>query len=462
MAYYTRGYYSGNTHAPVYEGYRGGFLHMGPYNEFKYAVITFVVMASSNKTFAGIRTALATSASLILPHRVNQFSRVAKTIAINLAKDIRLAYHKQLAVAISISLANTQKSRFTNVGVIFTNLTNVTKLFKFNRKSVATVSNLANVTKKAKFTKVARALVSNLAFEGKVSVFHRYATARITALTTNKKHATFIRVARIMATNLANDVRLALHKRLSSVIAVQLTTTQKNRSTNIRVFATNLVKLTKFSKFKRISAATTSNLIVANKKASKIRVAKIVATIIIKDTQVAIHKRLSSIIAVSLVRVKKARSTNIKIVAINLIKIGKINKFIRKSTATTIRLITTSNKRRVIKKATAMQPVMASVTRVKGAHRVSKVTMTYQIGTTKSITKVRKAIATSVGVIRYGLSRILNVRSVESGKVQPINEVNFYVTPHNVDVAGDHATENDQTAPYSEPLYNSGEDVVPS
>jgi len=88
--------------------------------------------------------------------------------------------------------------------------------------------------------------------------------------------------------------------------------------------------------------------------------------------------------------------------------------------------------------------------------------MTYQIGTTKRMTRVRKAIATSVGVIRYGLSRILNVRSVESGKVQPINEVNFYVTPHNVDVAGDHATENDQTAPYSEPLYNSGEDVVPS
>ena len=462
MAYYTRGYYSGNTHGPVYEGYRGGFLHIGPYNEFKYAAITFVVMASSNKTFAGIRTALATSTSLILPKRVNRFTRVANALATNLAKDIRIAFHKRLAAAISVSLASTKKSRFTNVRVVFTNLARVTKLSRFNRKSVATVSNLANVRTKATFTRVARAMVINLAFEGKESVFHRYATARITVLTTNTKHATFIRVARVMATNLANDVRLALHKRLSSVISVQLIKTQKNRSKNIRVFATNLINLTKLSKFKRISAATTSNLIIANKKASKIRVAKIVTTMIIKDTQVAIHKRLSSVIAVSLVRVKKARSTNIKVIAINLIKIGKISKFIRKSTATTIRLIITSNQRRVIKKATAMQPVMASVTRVKGAHRISRVTMTYQIGTTKRMTRVRKAIATSVGVIRYGLSRILNVRSVESGKVQPINEVNFYVTPHNVDVAGDHATENDQTAPYSEPLYNSGEDVVPS
>jgi hypothetical protein len=462
MAYYTRGYYSGNTHGPVYEGYRGGFLHIGPYNEFKYAVINFVVMASSNKTFAGIRTALATSISLILPKRVNRFTRVANALATNLAKDIRVAFHKRLAVAISVSLASTKKSRFTNVRVMFTNLARVTKLSRFNRKGVATVSNLANVRTKATFTRVARAMVINLAFEGKISVFHRYATARMTVLTTNTKHATFIRVARVMATNVANDIRLALHKRLSSVVAVQFAATKKNRSTNIRVITTNSVKLTKLSRFKRISAATANNLIVANKKASKIRVAKVVATIIIKDTQVAIHKRLSSVIAISLVRVKKARSTNIKIVAINLIKIGKISKLIRKSTATTIRLITTSSQRRVTKKAYALQSVSATVTRTRGLNRKAQVTTTYAIGTTKGITYFKKAIATTVGLVRYGLSLVMNVRSVETAKVEPVNEVNFYVTPNNPDVVGEYTSENDQPGDYSEPVNNLGEDVVPT
>ena len=538
MAYYTRGYYSANSN--VYEGYYKGPSQSGPLANIKYAIVTFAYMASANKSFAGIRTALVTSTSLILPQRVNQFSRIVNALATNLAKDINLAYHKRLAAAINVSLASTKKSRFTNVSVILANLANFTKLSRFKRNSAATVSNLAKVRTRATFIKVASALVTNLAFEGKESVFNRYSFAQMTLLTTNTKHATFIRVARIMATNLANDIRIALHKRLARVTSIQMARTQKNRSTNILVITTNLVrsikitrlikratttvtnlaiairrasiirtarvitanlandvrialhkrlayaisislvnskrgkfasvrvtfanlaKTTRLSRFNRKSTATVSNLAIGVKRVSKIRVARVLVANLATDIKVVLRKRVAAVIAISLTKTTRGRKTSIKVTSTNVVKVSRIARLIRRSTANVTRLVSVVRNRKVSKNAIAMQTVMASVTRVKGAHRVSNVTMTYQIGTTKSKTLFRKAIATTAGLIRYGVNRVMNVRSVENAQVQPINEINFYVTPNNVDVVGEYTAENDLPGDYAEPSNNLGEDVVPT
>ena len=86
-------------------------------------------------------------------------------------------------------------------------------------------------------------------------------------------------------------------------------------------------------------------------------------------------------------------------------------------------------------------------------------------------------------MVKYGLSMLMNIRAQESAVVQPVNEINFYVTPNNVDVVGEYTVENDLPGDYSEefdnaegnfteenynlgdsaePVNNLGEDVVPT
>ena len=145
-----------------------------------------------------------------------------------------------------------------------------------------------------------------------------------------------------------------------------------------------------------------------------------------------------------------------------------------------------TRKRTQNKKAIAIQVVSATITRKTGPKRSAGVIVTYQIGTSKRKTMYRKAIANAVGLYKYSLKRIANIRTQEAGTVQPVSQINNYViTNNNLDDVGDYSASVSETSvyyteaddasagnfnistdnpaiTYTEPDFPSGEDVIPT
>ena len=75
MANYGRGYYSAN--AQVKEGYYRGPYRSGPLANFKNAIATVINLASTSKSYNGVRNAVATAISLASPSRLATFTKQA-------------------------------------------------------------------------------------------------------------------------------------------------------------------------------------------------------------------------------------------------------------------------------------------------------------------------------------------------------------------------------------------------
>ena len=440
-------------------------------------------IAFDGKISAFHRYGTARITYLITTTKKSKFIRVAQAIQANLAIGYKIASHKRVSIVNGVSIIKSSRTYGAKVRSTVINIAKTSKVGKFVRTGSAIVVNITGAYRINKFFRSANAIVINIALDKKIDKFYRFAVARTTNLISTTKKSKFIRVAKANQISIAIATRLVVAKRLAIANQIMLGEVSKNYGKNIKVIFANLVKTTKVSRFTRQGTVIVTNVITSNKLSRFIRVARATAINIVSDSKIdkfyryAVARvsnlaqttkllkftRKANANRTNLARTNKRRSTFVKALFTNLSTNTKSHAYRKIAKNITIFIVNArAGGKNNQKSAIVLQSVSATVTKANNRKKYATATVSYEIGTKKSITYFRRAIATAVSLVRYGISMVINVRSIESAKVEPVNEVNFYVTPHNVDVAGDHATENDQTAPYSEPLYNSGEDVVPS
>ena len=246
----------------------------------------------------------------------------------------------------------------------------------------------------------------------------------------------------------------------------------------------NLAIAKKTYKGTRFAISTSINLALNSKSARRIKTSKATQSSlgIASKTLRRSKKALATIAAV--IKSNKILSLTAKVIVTSLAKtarrFGKSIKVVLAPSALFTR------KRTQNKKAVAIQVVSATITRKKGPKRSAGVIVTYQIGTSKRKTMYRKAIANAVGLYKYSLKRIANIRTQEAVTVQPVSQINNYVvTNNNLDDVGDYSASVSETSvdyaeaddasagnfnistdnpaiTYTEPDFPSGEDVVPT
>ena len=287
--------------------------------------------------------------------------------------------------------------------------------------------------------------------------------------------------------NLVNIRRNLSRSRLFYAIQSSLALTGRNfkRSRTSTANATNLIKVLKTRVFIKASKSIVTGFISNIKSARRIKTVLVNAIGYIRPSRIDHFFRFGTARLAQLASTKRrfALIRAGRAVAINLVSVIKFRSKLLKAFASAIPLARVFKNKTQHRVSGPIQIVTATITRTKGRHRSAAVTVTYEIGSTKTKTLFRKAIATAVGLYKYSLRRVANIRSKESAVVQPVNLINFYVTPNNVDVAGnytagtdqpsdyaeptnnpgdEYSIEKDQPADYNEPNFPSGEDVVPS
>ena len=440
-------------------------------------------IASDSKIDQFYRYAIATATNIITTVKQSKFIRIAETIQANLAIASKFATKDRVATVNIVSLIASSRTYGARVSALAVNITNNSKVGRFVRVASATVINLTIASKLGRFFKTAIAMVTNIAKDGKIDRFYRYAIARATNLVITTKQSRFIRVSKATQVGIAIATRVVVAKRLATANRAMLVKVSKNYGKNIKVVFANLVRTTKIARFTRQGTAAVTNLATTRKLSRFIRIAKVTATNIAKDgkidrfyryaiarttgliktTKLSRFNRNANVNRISLARTNKRRATFIKALSTNLSANTKSHAYRKIAKNIVIFIGKAVNGGKVTyKNASVLQSVSATVTKANNRKKYATATISYQIGTTKGRTYLRKAIATTIGLVRYGLSLVMNVRSVESAKVQPINAVDFYVTPNNPDLVGEYTSENDQPGDYSEPVNNLGEDVVPT
>ena len=429
------------------------------------------------------RYVIATATNIIIATKQSRFIRVAEVIQTNLAIVSKFATKNRVSTVNIVSLITSSRTYGARVSALAVNITNNSKIGKFLRVASTTVINLTIASKLGRFFKTASAITTNIALDGKINQLYRYAIASATNLITIAKQARFIRVAKASQVGIAIATRLVVAKRLAVANRVMLSNVNKNYGKNIKVVFANLVRTTKVARFTRQGTAIFVNVITSDKRSRFIRVARATATNIafdgkidqfyryvialatgvINTTKSSRFNRNASANRTNLANAKKDRATSIKTLFTGLTTNTKSHAYrkIAKNIVIFLGKVITGGTANY-KTASVMQSVSATVTKASNRKKYATATISYQIGTSKSRTYAKRAIATAIGLVRYGLSMVMNVRSIESAEANPINGVNFYVTPNNVDVVGEYTSENDQPGDYSEPVNNLGEDVVPT
>jgi hypothetical protein len=311
------------------------------------------------------------------------------------------------------------------------------------KTSIANAIGFASRTRKIGVVKVAKALISSLASATKSLNRVRKSSANVIGYIIPNRIDHFFRYS---TARLAN---LAIARKTYKGTRVAIST------------AINLAFNSKSARRIKTGKATQSSLGIASKTLRRSKKALATIAAVIKSNKIL--SLTARVIITSLAKAARRFGKSIKVA------LAPLALFTRKRTQN--------------KKAVAIQVVSATITRKKGPKRFAGVIVTYQIGTNKRTTMYRKAIANAVGLYKYSLKRISNIYAKESGTVQPVNQINYYVTPNNIDIAGNYAVgtdqtsdyaeptndpgveysiEKDQTADYSEPDFPNGEDVVPT
>jgi len=453
------------------------------FNRFRKSTITSINIANSYKTIKRIKQALVESTFLIRNAKsYNNFKKAFAT-RVSLITSKNSNIRSKLITVTRVSLVKSSRTYNARVRAIAINIVKTIKIGRFIRTGSANAINIANSYRINVLFKKAISMVINIARDGKIDRFYRYAIARTTNLVTTTKQSRFIRVAKSTQVGITIATRIVVARRLATANRAMLVKVSKNYGKNIKVIFTGLTKNNKLFRFTRRATAAVINLATTRKFSRFIRVAKVTATNIafdgkidqfyryaiarttglIKTTKLSRFNRNANANRINLARTNKRRATSIKTLSTNLsfnIKSHAYRK-IAKNIVIFIGKVVSGGKV-THKNASVLQSVSATVTKANNRKKYATATVSYEIGTTKGRTYLRRAIATTVGLVRYGLSLVMNVRSVESAKVEPVNEVNFYVTPNNPDVVGEYTSENDQPGDYSEPVNNLGEDVVPT
>ena len=293
----------------------------------------------------------------------------------------------------------------------------------------------------------------------------------------------------VIKTSIANAIyfvsknrRIGVIKVAQSLISSLASATRSlNRVKKSSANAIGYIVPKRIDHFFRYSTARLANLTIAKKTYKGIRFAISNSINLAFNSKSTRRIKTSKATITAVIKSNKILSLTAKVIVTPLAKtariFGKSIKVVLAPSALFTRKLTQN------KKAIAIQVVSATITRKKGSKRSAGVIVTYQIGTSKRTTMYRKAIANAVGLYKYSLKRIANIYTKESGTVQPVSQINYYVTPNNIDVAGNYAVgtdqpsdyaeptndpgveysiEKDQIADYTEPDVPNGEDVVPT
>ena len=365
-----------------------------------------------------------------------------------------------------------QGNNISVVIVIKTSIANAIYFVSKNRRigvikvAQALISSLASTTKSLNRVKKAFANAIGYIVPKRIDHFFRYSTARIANLAIAKKTYKGTRVA------ISTSINLALNSK--SVRRIK---------TSISTFI-NLALNSKSTRRIKTSISTFINLALNSKSVRRIKNSKANAIGYIVPKRIDHFFRYSTARLAAVIKSNKILSLTAKVIVTSLAKtarrFGKSIKVVLAPSALFTR------KRTQNKKAIAIQVVSATITRKTGPKRSAGVIVTYQIGTSKRKTMYRKAIANAVGLYKYSLKRIANIRTQEAGTVQPVSQINNYViTNNNLDDVGDYSASVSETSvyyteaddasagnfnistdnpaiTYTEPDFPSGEDVIPT
>ena len=416
----SRGYYSPN--ARIQEGYYQG---------------------NNRSVVIVIKTSIANAIYFVSKNRRIGVIKVAQSLISSLASATR-------------SLNRVKKSSANAIGYIVPK-----RIDHFFRYSTARLANLTIAKKTYKGIRFAISNSINLAFNSKSTRRIKTSKATITAVIKSNKILSL--TAKVIVTPLASTARSLNRVRKASANAIGYIV-PKRIDHFFRYSTARLANLTiakKTYKGIRFAISNSINLAFNSKSTRRIKTSKATITAVIKSNKIL--SLTAKVIVTPLAKTARIFGKSIKVV------LAPSALFTRKRTQN--------------KKAIAIQVVSATITRKKGPKRSAGVIVTYQIGTSKRNTMYRKAIANAVGLYKYSLKRIANIYTKESGTVQPVSQINYYVTPNNIDVAGNYAVgtdqpsdyaeptndpgveysiEKDQIADYTEPDFPNGEDVVPT
>jgi hypothetical protein len=347
--------------------------------------------------------------------------------------------------SVQANFARVRKSLATATNSVF-----VAKIFNGVRTSLANGINLAINTKSVSFIRNVLANVINSVLLKKSNKLIRYSSTNLIQLVSAKRRLTAIRKSIVTTTNVINNVKVfkAIRKSTANAIILAINIKKIRRIRTALVNATGYILPKRIDHFFRYGTARLAQLAFIKRRFALIRSARSIVS------NLSIARSLRS-------KIRKAIVSAIPSASIFKNKVQH-------------------------RKSGPIQIVAATVTKTKGKHRSAAVTVTYEIASSKGRTFFRKAIATAVGLYKYSLRRVANIRAKENAVVQPVNQINSYVVTNNnlddvgtysasVDNPGQTYAEPDDAAAgnfnistdnpaitYTEPDFPSGEDVVPT
>ena len=293
----------------------------------------------------------------------------------------------------------------------------------------------------------------------------KFALALESSLSRLLKSVNRVKRSVVNSPSLAIAIKSINRVKQSRVVSSSLIVTRKNFNRAKQAIANTTSLVTSSKTFIRVKKAIANqiNLAASTKTFKRVKFSIACATIVAVSFKSTRRLKLSRVLSTSLARINKSKKSQVKVVSSYLARVVKSKAFLRKTVVNLTKIVRLNKIRGQNKKVVVLESASATVTRVKGLRRNSSVTISYKIGTTKSRTFFRKAIANLTGSIRYGIARVINIRQTENASTQPVNVTqNYAVTNNNLDLVEDYTNIYDSTpVDYDSPNDQLGEAIIP-
>jgi len=293
----------------------------------------------------------------------------------------------------------------------------------------------------------------------------KFALALESSLSSLLKSVNRVKRSVVNSPSLAIAIKSINRVKQSRVVSSSLIVTRKNFNRAKQAIANTTSLVTSSKTFIRVKKAIANqiNLAASTKTFKRVKFSIACATIVAVSFKSTRRLKLSRVLSTSLARINKSKKSQVKVVSSYLARVVKSKAFLRKTVVNLTKIVRLNKIRGQNKKVVVLESASATVTRVKGLRRNSSVTISYKIGTTKSRTFFRMAIANLTGSIRYGIARVINIRQTENASTQPVNVTqNYAVTNNNLDLVEDYTNIYDSTpVDYDSPNDQLGEAIIP-
>ena len=422
-------------------------------------------LVTTAKALKRIKTAVAKQINIIKSSKsLKKNLRIIQTLLINSAKS---AKYLRLGSVLQIDLSKAVRSaRFVNkiAIAIGTNLIASSKQFKRVRTSSAIVTNVIISSKLMKRIRASKVIQTPLILSVKSAKRVKTVSANVINLVKVVKSARFVnKISIVVHTGLINSTKQLKRVRKASTIGINLIMTSRTRKifkAAIPIQTLLIVSVKSASRIKKASI-TTVNVLISTKAFKRTKTSIVNQINLLSSLKTNRRLKKASATEVNIIKSNKGRFKAIKMVVTNLIASikayhphGAAAKLVAAIQAPFIFVKKGVGRK---KKSSTLQIVSATITKNVNKNRNGSVLITYEIGSNKGKTMFRKAVATAIGLIKYNLSRVSNIRLQENANVQPISQINSYVLPSDLDQSGTYTGNNDGiSVTYDEQIIDNG------